>query len=204
MKQMTHVNMMSANVKKSLRTFLVLLSLCAAHVSSFAAASNFHCIDSLSFLAAQRVAAQLNAKRLTTFSVDCTPHSARWLVQQNMTRACAQLGMPIDPKGTVLTVGIADCAVRYALATDRDSLQRISRVELRTTMPGQTFEDVVVQSTDLIARSEIPLAENPKYDFSSSVVPPAPRSTWDDIVEPLVILGVLATTVIVLFTVRSQ
>ncbi len=155
-------------------------------------------------LAAQQLRMQLQTKQAQTIHLSCSEHPARWLVQQNVGRVLTQAGITFDTKAPTLHLGLADCAVRYMQASDRDSLQRIARVEIRASLQGQPLEDIIVQSTDLVARSEVVLLENPKYEFSSSVVPPAPRSTWDDIVEPLVILAAVATSVIVLFTVRSQ
>ncbi len=184
----------------------IVFTLCLWHACAVAlcAASNFTIVDSLSLDAAQTLVRQLSERKLSAVRLEVNEHAARWLIHQQVLRALSAAGIRNEEKAPLLHVGIADCAVRYAPATDRDSLLRQARVELRATVSEQTLDPIVRQSSNSIARGDVGLVENPKYDFTSSSLPAQPRSTWDDLVEPLIILGALATTVIVLFTVRSQ
>ena len=182
----------------------LMLAQASLSAASTAPASNFNIVDSLSLLAAQALCTQLSLHHIGSINVQCSEHSARWLVQQNMQRALAKAGLNNDPKAATLTLGIADCSTRYVLMAERDSVVRNVHVEFRASVADRVFDTQQYSYSDVIARADIALLESPKYDFSSSVAPAVPRSTWDDLVEPLIILGALATTVIVLFSVRSQ
>ncbi len=165
--------------------------------------SNFDLLDSLSKNCAQSVAEQVPAQSNIKLSV--SDHAARWIVYQHLLRALNERHVTVsDTASTLLDVGIVDCAVRYALCNDRDSLRRTLNVELRATLGKQELSSVHRSLQDVFARSELNLIEVPRYEFSSSIAPTQPRSMWDDILNPLIVLGAMATTVILLFSVRSQ
>ena len=184
---------------------LFLFALLVSGNSSLASVnSNFSLIDSLSQQAFARLCSRLdNSAKLRPRISD---HPAQWLLRQNLQRAFEVCGFqPHDSSAPVLTIGVADCAVRYLLhASERDSLLRAARIEIRASLGDKIFDAIILESSDAIARSDVAMLENPRYDFCSSAVPVPPRSTWDDVVEPLIILTALATTVVLLFTVRSQ
>lgn len=164
--------------------------------------SNFSILDSLSLHLAQKAAISLHSSNV---ALDIPNHSSAWLIRQNTIRAMAAHNISIhDSSKTVLHTGIAACGVQYALHSERDSLLRTLRVELRYAVDNTAPLLLSADYHDVIARSDIPLAESPRYEFSSSLPPPLPHSTWDEILEPLIVVAALATTVTLLFTVRSQ
>ena len=165
--------------------------------------STYTIVDSMSVVALQKCLNQLI--KPTECSVHFTPHPSEWLFKQNLLRI-EKTDININEKSTaLLNITIADCAVRYTNYSERDSLYRTIHIELRGSFGVvQLLQPVTLQYTDVIARTNVPLAEMPKYEFTTAPVPAQPPSTWDDIVEPLVVLTALATIVTLLFTVRSQ
>ena len=168
------------------------------------AQSNFVLIDSLSFSVCKQLVSRIQKNEAV--HIAATNHSSQWLIVQNTMRALKENSIAkSDSSGKNLNIGIADCGVRYLVhPTERDSLLRVSRVELRASFDGNSIEPVIAERQDCISRSDVAFLENPKHEFTSSLIPPAPKSTWDDILEPLVVVAALATTVVLLFTVRSQ
>ncbi len=184
---------------------ILLCTLCCAVRAWTASPTNFQIQDSLLKLAAQQVRTQLAAVRSPALRLRCSDHPARWLVEQQLRSALGEASLVTsDSSSGFLDVGIADVAVRYASVPDRDSLLRTIHVELRCAAAGRQLSDISLQRSDLVARSDQSLLENPGYAFCSAPLPAVQRSTWDDILEPVVVLAALATTVIVLFSVRSQ
>ncbi|MBL7973373.1 MAG: hypothetical protein JNJ85_00575 [Candidatus Kapabacteria bacterium] len=186
--------------------FIILLVTTIFYTGSVVAQSpqsTFTIIDSMSVVALSKCFQQVITP--AEFSLHFTPHASQWLFKQNQQRIL-KTDMRINESSTNnFNITIADCAVRYTNhASERDSLQRTIRIELRPMYGLQLQQPVILQYTDIIARTDAPLAEMPKYEFTSAPVPTQPHSTWDDIVEPLVVLTTLATVVTLLFTVRSQ
>ncbi|GIV54767.1 MAG: hypothetical protein KatS3mg039_1285 [Candidatus Kapaibacterium sp.] len=159
--------------------------------------TNFSLLDSLS----TQAVSQLLQHHLLCDSVTIVPLDAvaRWLIVEKWKAA----GKEITPAAPC-TVAIADCTIRYALhATERDSLQRQARVELRLLWAWGVHRAVAVYH-DTIARSDLAAVELPRSELTTSPVPPPPRSVWDDLVEPVVIVASVATTLLLLFTARTR
>ncbi|MCS7000734.1 MAG: hypothetical protein RML15_05540 [Bacteroidota bacterium] len=158
--------------------------------------TNFFLLDSL----AQRSVAAFVAMFSCDSVVVVPPTSAaHWLIVEKLLAH----GIPVRPIAPC-TLAIADCAVRYGLhPSSRDSLQRTVTVELRT-MALDTTQRIRFVHQDVLARSDVAAAELPRSDLTTSPVPPPPRSLWDDILEPVIIVASVATTLLLLFTVRSR
>lgn len=95
------------------------------------------------------------------------------------------------------------------LPTSSDSIVRTLSVQLRGWYKSEMIDHKPMVYADTIKRGSITYLEqipggrqfNP---FIFGEVPPVPKTFWDDILEPLVVVVALATTITLLFTVRSQ
>ena len=55
-----------------------------------------------------------------------------------------------------------------------------------------------------MTRSEALSADSRQHSGSHGQIPPVPTSFWEDIAQPVVFIADAATTILLLFTVRSQ
>lgn len=164
--------------------------------------SNFSIMDSLCASAAQRFCAALpGGTYVTDLSLTVTNHSASWLVRQHVLAAQNKAH-----SGAVIacTVNIAECGVLYTSLPEKDSLQRRCRVELRGIAGLEVVSPVEYMYVDTIARADVSRAEYPRHEAFTAALPAPQLTMWDEILEPLLVVGALATTVVLLFTVRSQ
>jgi hypothetical protein len=108
------------------------------------------------------------------------------------------------------TMVIHKAGADYALLpTSSDSIIRTLSVQIRGWYKSELISHKPMIYADTVKRGSITYLEqipggkqfNP---FVFGEVPPIPKTFWDDIVEPLVVVVALATTITLLFTVRSQ
>ncbi len=158
--------------------------------------TNFFLLDSLS---AQAVQELVSAGVCDSAAVVPTESNARWLVVEKWS-AMGKTVSSFSP----CTVAIADCAIRYMLhPPSRDSIVRHARVELRL-LSSAGVHRAIAEHRDTIARSDLVSVELPRSELTASPVPPPPRTLWDDLLEPVVIVASVATTILLLFTARSR
>jgi hypothetical protein len=158
--------------------------------------TNFSVLDSLTSAAVAEIASISGCDSLAVVPVES---ALRWLVVEKLTG----LGIAVRASAPC-TLAIADGAVRYGLyAPSRDSIERTGRVELRFLVPDST-RTIAVEWRDVLARTDIARAELPRSELTTAPVPPMPRSLWDDLLEPVIVVASVATTLLLLFTVRSR
>ncbi|MCX7930209.1 MAG: hypothetical protein N2663_05760 [Chlorobi bacterium] len=158
--------------------------------------TNFLLLDSMVAYAVHELAPSV---RCDTIAVVPYRSVARWLVVEKWMA----MGKTVADDARCV-VAIADCAVRYALhPTQRDMLVRTITVDLRALGPEETYR-TTYQHTDTLAREEILRVELPRSELTSSPVPSPPRSLWDDVLEPVIVVASVATTLLLLFTARSR
>ena len=161
--------------------------------------SNFTILDSLAGRAAEHIVHTLGRRAFAT--LDIPDHPGRWLVKDQLHRV---ISLTSSHQAPPLEIRIVECDVVYRAWTDKDSVSRTCRIELRASSPDTVALSSIQEYSDVIGRRDIVEAETPRHDITNAIVPP-PRSTvWDEIMEPLVIVSALATTVVLLFSVRSQ
>lgn len=164
--------------------------------------SNFSIMDSLCASAAQRFSTALaGGSYVTDISLTVANHPASWLVRQHLLAAQNKAH-----RGNVgmCTVNIVECGVLYTSLPEKDSLQRRCRVELRGIAGSEVISPVECMYVDTIARADVSRAESPRHEAFVAALPAPQLTMWDEILEPLLVVGALATTVVLLFTVRSQ
>ncbi|MBI2794684.1 MAG: hypothetical protein HYX66_08575 [Ignavibacteria bacterium] len=107
----------------------------------------------------------------------------------------------------ILKIIINDMSTRYRLVDD-DSVQRVITVTLRASLElngvVKPLNITDRSRIDVGSRREAEQADSEQHAASHGHVPDAERTFWDDILEPAIFVAVAATTVILLFTVRSK
>jgi len=180
-------------MKKAVALGIVVLGY---HVLWSQVPTNFALLDSLSQQAVRHIIEHRRCDSATIVPPDAV---ARWLIVEKWIHA----GKTVSAAAPC-TLAIADCAIRYAnYPNSRDSLERHARVELRLLPPDGAFR-AIAEYCDTIARSDVAAVELPRSELTTSPVPPPPRSIWDDVLEPVVIVASIATTLLLLFTARTR
>jgi len=108
---------------------------------------------------------------------------------------------------SVLQIVINDLSTRYN-AMEHDSIRRIITVYFTASITTGNAVDVL-QTTpgkrvDEGLRRDALYAESRQHSASHGAMPEPESSFWDDIVEPAIFVAAAATTVVLLFTVRSK
>ncbi|MFM8177861.1 MAG: hypothetical protein ACKOAG_01605 [Candidatus Kapaibacterium sp.] len=164
--------------------------------------SNFAVMDDLCASAAQRFTAAFpGGGHVSATSLSVLPHPAAWLVRQHVVAAQERMHRGNE---LICEMSVVECGVVYGSLPEKDSLQRRCRVELRGIAGASVIGPIEAVLVDTIARADVPLVETPRHEAFTAMVPAPQTTLWDEILEPLLVVGALATTVVLLFTVRSQ
>lgn len=158
--------------------------------------TNFALLDSL---AREASISLLKVYRCDSVTIVPAESVARWLIAEKLLSS----GVVVRTTAPC-SLAIADCAVRYQLhPSDAEHIVRTVRVELRLLTP-ETALSTAQSYTDTLARSDLVQVEMPRSELTSAPVPPPPRSLWDDILEPAIVVVSAAVTLLLLFTARTR
>ena len=155
----------------------------------------------------QQMARQIRANDTVTLNI--TQHPDAEYVEQTIFQALNGSGVTILTRNaqTEVDVVIQDMATRYTL-TESDSVVR----EVVVTLSAAVRRNGIVtpltidpqRRTDVCLRHEAKAAESMQRSSTHGEIPPEARTFWDDVLEPAIFIAAAATTVVLLFTVRSK
>ncbi len=166
--------------------------------------TNMQILDSLT----SKVPAEIKADfpELTELSLDFNEHPNSWYVEQKIVNSGLFTIKEIDstPKLSIL---LSEFGVKY-IRISSDSLERHIRIKYEAvlydngiTKPHKGL-DLVVK--DRFAEKDLLIVESSPYPFSKSPVPEQETTWLDEALEPVILVGSAALTVILFFTVRSN
>lgn len=187
--------------------FIVVLSVAGSSALASEMVSTDHILDSLLKEVCNEIANQIPA--IDTLSVSVSIHPDAEFVETIMLEALGGRSTVISRTSTnnLLRIVIKDMSTRYS-ALLADSIQRVITVsftgilELNGVVKPLTISDRL--RTDVGSRKEAAQAESQQHAASHGQMPDPERTFWDDILEPAIFVAAAATTVILLFTVRSK
>ncbi|MCX6140981.1 MAG: hypothetical protein NTX15_09165 [Candidatus Kapabacteria bacterium] len=148
-----------------------------------------------------------------SFSFSVQPHpDAEWIGGiigrrcQERGRVTRQLG--VDSIADVI-ISISDVSTRYQLLESSDSVRRVIVVNLNARNGSSESAGLVLalpsmKQEDMMLREVAISSESMQHRGTHGDIPPMPSSFWDDVAQPAIFIAAAATTVILLFTVRSQ
>lgn len=140
-------------------------------------------------------------------------HPAAWLLQEAMVKQAAQRGVGLRDCGSsvpAITLAFTELRILYRNGIESETIARECRVTIAaifapTGSAPQRQQEFTAVRHDTVAASALPLIEQPGYDYLHGVnVAPPSSGFWDTVMEPAIVLGAAAVSVILLFTVRSN
>lgn len=164
-------------------------------------------LDSLLAEVCAEIANQIPA--IDTLFIDVTIHPDAEYVESVLLETLSKRATVFSRTNSnnVLNITINDMSTRYRLM-ESDSVQRVITVSLKGSLElNGVVKPLII--TDLLRidvgnRREAEQADSQQHAASHGHIPDAERTFWDDILEPAIFVAAAATTVILLFTVRSK
>ena len=147
-----------------------------------------------------------------SFSFSVSPHPDADWIAGIISRRIQQRGGTVhktnESEHPGIHVSISDVSTRYNIVESTDSIARKIIVRLDayggTSSQSRILALPTLQREDVITRAEAMSGDSRQHSGSHGDMPPVPTSFWDDIAQPIVFIAAAATTVLLLFTVRSQ
>ena len=148
----------------------------------------------------------------TSFSFSVSPHpDADWIagiIGRRVQQLDGTVHKTNEPPNPGIHITISDVSTRYSIVEGTDSILRTIIVRLDAYKGASSQSGFIALPTlrreDVITRNEALAADSRQHSGSHGDLPPAPLSFWDDVAQPIVFIAAAATTVLLLFTVRSQ
>lgn len=138
--------------------------------------------------------------------LDFNEHPNAWYVEQKIVNSGLFTVKESDslPKLSVL---LSDFGVRY-IRINSDTLERQIKIKYEAVLYdnglSKPHKGNMWLIKDRIAEQDLAIIESSPYPFSKAPVP-EPDKTWlDDALEPVILVGSAALTVLLFFTVRSN
>jgi len=184
-----------------------LLLLCVCTARSGGPPPSDVVIDSLLNGAVQQIVSGIAKTDAATLHVSSHPDVQ--YVEASMLEALHAIGVSIltIDAPTSIEVVIKDMATRYTVLSG-DSVEREVIVSLSATVKRDgtvtPLNTSAFRRVDACLRKEAILAESLQHASTHGNMPEAERTFWDDVLEPAIFVAAAATTVILLFTVRSK
>ncbi len=166
--------------------------------------TNMQLLDSLT----SKVPAEIKAEfpELTELSLDFNEHPNAWYVEQKIVNSGL---FTVKEKDSIpkLSILLSEFGVKY-IRISSDSLERQIHIKYEAVLYDNGITkphigmDLIVK--DRFSEKDLAIIESSPYPFSRSPVPEQ-KTTWiDEALEPVILVGSAALTVILFFTVRSN
>lgn len=157
-----------------------------------------------------------SALSLVTVPILCyraVPHPAVWLIEESVVKTAEQRGIQLQDCSNgmpAIKIAFTELNLLYRHGTEPETIARECRITVAVmvaptgTEPQRQREFTAIRH-DTVSISAVPLIEQPGYDYLRGVnIAPPNSNFWDRVMEPAIVLGAAAVSVILLFTVRSN
>jgi hypothetical protein len=191
---------------------LLFFSIFSNSESQVSVRKNIEILDSLNDIHTERIVKTFNNIIADSIYININDNPSADYIRQSIFEGFKKKNICItslrDDKSNVLNIIIKDVDVRYGLYKgSKDSVSRNIKVEMGGTYQNNTGQLLVIESkiesfNDVIARDDI---DNIKsfHKFANARVPEVPKTLFEEITEPLIIVTSAIIVVVLLFTVRS-
>ncbi|MBC8125176.1 MAG: hypothetical protein H7X70_05535 [Candidatus Kapabacteria bacterium] len=194
-----------------MRVLLAIISLCLLPLAAVAQHSPM-AIDAIDSMVTSLADTLVAREGGTSFSFSISPHPDADWIAGIISRRVLLLGGTVhktnESEHPGIHIAISDVSTRYNIVESTDSIVRTIIVRLDAYKGSSSQSGFVALPTlrrqDVITRSEALVGDSRQHTGSHGDVPLVPSSFWDDIAQPVVFIAAAATTVLLLFTVRSQ
>ena len=193
-----------------MRVFLAIITLCLLPLASVAQSPMaIDAIDSMVTSLADTMLASSGGTSLS-FSISAHP-DAEWtagIIRRRIQQRGGAVHRTNESQHPDIHISISDVSTRYNIVEGTDSILRTIIVRLDAYKGASSQSGFIALPTlrreDVITRNEALAADSRQHSGSHGDLPPAPLSFWDDVAQPVVFIAAAATTILLLFTVRSQ
>ncbi len=166
--------------------------------------TNMQLLDSLTSELPKNIKADF--ADVSEVKLDFNKHPNAWFIEQKIVNS--KLFKIVDSDSVPkLSVLLSEFGVRYT-RLNNDSLEREVKIKYEAvlydngiTKPHDGKEYIF---RDSVAEKDLAIIESSAYPFSKSPVPEQNKSWLDEALEPAILVGSAALTVILFFTVRSN
>jgi hypothetical protein len=174
-------------------------------------ASNLEIMRSLSATVADSLAGECRGRGIDSVNLIMRPGDTAWLIEGVIVQSLADRGVHVVTDSAAgVTVGIQDLGVEYSELRG-SALLGGKEVDRRIYLRAETLLSPVAgtvstrsydcQQKDTVATSAIPFLENRAIPATVGTIPGG--GFFQNLTEPLIVIGALVVGVLLLFNVRS-
>lgn len=169
--------------------------------------------DEFAGVAADSLYVFVNSLNIKSIILKTEPEKISWLVGNPLISKLSGSGIKIFNDNSTGTAALMNLTIRkayvsYENCADDDSL--IRKIEFKAEgnirLNGALLPLPVIDKSysDVISRNDVNNIEDKNFDYARGVVPERDNWFYKSFIEPVIVVGTAAITVILLFTVRSQ
>lgn len=158
---------------------------------------NYTILDSISQLHSKQITEFLLSKDVKKLKLKINSPYNSVILESNLNIEFDRNNILNLEDGDTLNIKLIKYGVSYQLLNN-DSLLR--NIQVKSFIYNRTLENIFIDS---ISREDINLIENSKFDELKSTIPPKKESLYHKILEPVIVIGSVIITVVLLFTIRS-
>ncbi len=177
-------------------------------------ATNLDVLDSLAGKAASMISGQLLKTGSDKFSISIKPAGSAWIIENPLVGALSAAGARLytasDTSKQIILLDLSITKLGVSYLSDNNEDDTLIR-EFRLEASGKLLKSgeylplgaISLSCSDRIGRSDVSSVENPAWDFTRGVVPDNKGWFYQNILEPVIVVGSVAVAIVLLFTVRS-
>lgn len=197
----------------SVISILCLIFLLSTSYSAGQYRKNFDILDSLIKSRTDKISSEVTDKDLKKLYIEIQNHPALWLLKQDMIESLRKSNIETYDKKIenepMLVINIKKAEIIFINSENsNDSLNRHVKVELSSNIvfpDGRTepISNDLSEYTDVISRENVELIKS-DYEFANAPVPEKPKTFFEEVAEPIIVVTTAIITVVLLFTIRSS
>lgn len=173
--------------------------------------TNSQIIDSLFEKAAVKISDFLKNKG-DSINLNIINNSAASILKQKLAQHCKNKLFDVDSFKNnhlaYLEIIISDLSLKYENISD-DKIRRKITLKINTLFKNsnnllESLPEIEIDFKDTVSRDSINLIDNQNYNIAHSKIPEQPKTFFQKILEPAIVVGSAAITVLLLFKIRSN
>lgn len=203
---------MNARVQKILATALIFVM--GSQLFATELSNNFAIIDSLVCVQSHLFSKYCKNHNYKRIKLNVNGSSGSSFVEDRLMKAINQDSLLLSLSNTgsgLFKINIINIGVRYGWAdNDYTKIKRtitsdIAFYEYNNDSSKICPINIAIQEySDTLSSAYVDFIQSGDYDFAKSTLPPKNKSFLDEIIEPVLVVGSVVLTVILLFSVRSK
>ncbi len=142
-------------------------------------------------------------------ALDVSPGPDAYWVESEFLRILQSKNVTVLKQAeTQVNLVVKELRTMYSYTPSSDTVERLLRVHIEAiARQGETVRLIsapIAEQRDTLSRTDALRKQSTQRSSLYAELPPEKRTMWEDILEPAVFIVAAVTTVVLLFTVRSQ